>query len=263
MTFLGLFLDIDGTLVSFRTHRVPASAVEALRLARKRGVRVFICTGRPLQFINNIGEVEHDGLICATGALCLDAEGRTLHSQAIDKGDIGRLLQHLDAARGETMPVLAVGRERIYGAGRDSAQVAQVMQYLNVSLPPIHPISEAVGDDILQLIAFYGAEQDEVILGQVLTHCIAQRWHPAFADLVDRRTSKATGIDRICESLGIPLSRTLSVGDGGNDILMLRHTAVGVAMGGASEAVKAAADYVTGDVDEDGLANALRHFGVI
>lgn len=258
-----LFLDIDGTLVSFRTHTVPQSAVEALRAARKKGVRVFICTGRPPQFINNIASVEHDGMVCATGALCLDAQGHTLHSQAIDRGDIGRLLDHLQHHGEEALPVLAVGRDRIYGAGRDSNEVAQVMRFLNVALPPMLPIGEAIHDDILQLIAFFTAERDEEILGHVLTHCLAQRWHPAFADLVDMGTSKATGIDRVCERLGIPIEQTMSVGDGGNDILMLRHTAIGVAMGGASEAVKAAADYVTGDVDEDGLASALRHYGVI
>ena len=41
-----VFLDVDGTLVSFRTHRVPDSALEALRRAHARGVRLFIATGR-------------------------------------------------------------------------------------------------------------------------------------------------------------------------------------------------------------------------
>lgn len=255
-----IFLDIDGTLVSFRTHSVPPSAAEAIHRARQRGVRVFISTGRPLQFINNIASVEYDGMICATGALCLDAQGHTLHSQPIDGGDIERLLRY---EAQHPMPVLAVGRERIYGAGGEHPLVAQVMGYLNVTLPPVLPLPEAAGDDILQLIAFYTAEQDDEILGRVLTHCIAQRWHPAFADLVDRQTSKATGIDRICRHCGIPLENTLSVGDGGNDILMLRHTAVGVAMGEAGDDVKAAADYVTAPVDDDGLANALHHYGVI
>ncbi|MDR3093560.1 MAG: HAD hydrolase family protein, partial [Bacteroidales bacterium] len=52
-------------------------------------------------------------------------------------------------------------------------------------------------------------------------------------------------------------------GDGGNDISMLRHVAIGVAMGNATDDVKAQADYVTNSVDDDGIGNALRHFGVI
>ena len=62
---------------------------------------------------------------------------------------------------------------------------------------------------------------------------------------------------------GIPASDTMAFGDGGNDIEMLRFAGVGVAMGNAGEEVRLAADYVTDDVDHDGIQNALRRFGVI
>ena len=49
-----LFLDIDGTLVSFKTHQIPSSSIEAIRLAKERGHKVFISTGRPKAIINNL-----------------------------------------------------------------------------------------------------------------------------------------------------------------------------------------------------------------
>ena len=55
----------------------------------------------------------------------------------------------------------------------------------------------------------------------------------------------------------------MAFGDGGNDISMLRHAGIGVAMGNATDEVKAAANYTTTAVDEDGILNALVHFGVI
>ena len=55
----------------------------------------------------------------------------------------------------------------------------------------------------------------------------------------------------------------MAFGDGGNDISMLQHAGLGVAMGNAKEEVKQKADYVTTSVDEDGIANALKHFGII
>ena len=55
----------------------------------------------------------------------------------------------------------------------------------------------------------------------------------------------------------------MSFGDGGNDISMLRHAAIGVAMGNAKEEVKQVADYVTASIDDDGIAKALKHFGII
>ena len=67
-----LFFDIDGTLVSFKSHRIPQSTVDALEQAKKNGVEVYISTGRPKQIINNLGQIEHliDGYITANGARC-------------------------------------------------------------------------------------------------------------------------------------------------------------------------------------------------
>ena len=60
-----LFFDIDGTLVSFRTHKIPQSTVDALEDAKRNGVAVYISTGRPIMLINNLGQIEHliDGYI--------------------------------------------------------------------------------------------------------------------------------------------------------------------------------------------------------
>ena len=55
----------------------------------------------------------------------------------------------------------------------------------------------------------------------------------------------------------------MAFGDGGNDIGMLRHAGIGVAMGNANDDVKNAADYITTSVDENGIAHALKHFGII
>ena len=59
------------------------------------------------------------------------------------------------------------------------------------------------------------------------------------------------------------LEETMAFGDGGNDISMLRHAAIGVAMGNANDDVKETADYITTSVDEDGIQKALKHFGII
>ena len=67
-----LFFDIDGTLVSFQTHEIPASTILALTQAKANGSRVYIATGRPPLIINNLGAIEHliDGYITTNGALC-------------------------------------------------------------------------------------------------------------------------------------------------------------------------------------------------
>ena len=67
-----LFFDIDGTLVSFQTHRIPQSTVEALEKAKQNGVYIYISTGRPIILITNLGQIEHliDGYITTNGARC-------------------------------------------------------------------------------------------------------------------------------------------------------------------------------------------------
>lgn len=72
MTIKAAFFDIDGTLVSFRTHRIPQSTIHAIAEAKQRGVKIFISTGRPVALINNIKEVEQlvEGYIAFNGAYC-------------------------------------------------------------------------------------------------------------------------------------------------------------------------------------------------
>ena len=63
--------------------------------------------------------------------------------------------------------------------------------------------------------------------------------------------------------LGFNPRHTIAFGDGGNDTSMIRAAGIGVAMGNALDSLKAEADYITTSVDEDGVMNALRHFGII
>ena len=65
------------------------------------------------------------------------------------------------------------------------------------------------------------------------------------------------------DHLGITREEVMAFGDGANDLPMLRHAGISVVMGSAADDVKAQGDYVTGTADEDGIATALAHFGLI
>lgn len=98
---------------------------------------------------------------------------------------------------------------------------------------------------------------------QFLPGCESTRWSPLFTDVVPKGSNKSIGIDKLLESYGITIQETMAFGDGGNDVEMLKHAGTGVAMGNAADEVKQIADYVTDGVDDDGIYNALKHFGVI
>ena len=89
--------------------------------------------------------------------------------------------------------------------------------------------------------------------------CEIGRWYPAFADVTAKGDTKQKGIDEIIRHFGIKLEETMSFGDGGNDISMLRHAAPD-RYGQAKEDVKAAADYVTAPIDEDGISKAMKRW---
>jgi hydroxymethylpyrimidine pyrophosphatase-like HAD family hydrolase len=78
-----------------------------------------------------------------------------------------------------------------------------------------------------------------------------------------RGVHKATGIEVVIAHLGIPREATVALGDGYNDVEMLAHVGLGIAMGNAPEEVRAVADAVTGTPEEGGVHEALRRHGLI
>jgi hydroxymethylpyrimidine pyrophosphatase-like HAD family hydrolase len=96
-----------------------------------------------------------------------------------------------------------------------------------------------------------------------MPNSVATRWTPLFADVNAIGLSKLTGVEIFCKVFGIEIANTMSFGDGGNDIAMIKGTGIGVAMGNANAEVKEIADYVTDDVDNDGIWKALEHFDVL
>ena len=149
-------------------------------------------------------------------------------------------------------------------AGADSTVTAQLVETENrAQIVPFEEWCAKARKGVLQLIAFFGTDVEPQLMRDVLPNCRAMRWCPLFADVVPADVSKAEGIDRMLESYGIALDEAMAFGDGGNDIPMLQHVGLSVAMGNAEQEVKRAASYVTTSVDDHGIARALRHFGVI
>ena len=83
------------------------------------------------------------------------------------------------------------------------------------------------------------------------------------ADVIENGYSKAEGLKRLCEYYGVDLKDTYAFGDSMNDYEILVEAGTGIAMGNAREELKAAADYVTTAIGDDGIWNACVHFGLI
>jgi hydroxymethylpyrimidine pyrophosphatase-like HAD family hydrolase len=81
--------------------------------------------------------------------------------------------------------------------------------------------------------------------------------HDSYAEIPTEGHNKATGIARVCEYYGVDVSRSIAMGDSGNDDEMVKYAGIGVAMGNATDAIKSAADFITVDCAEGGVAYAL------
>lgn len=261
MNIKALFFDVDGTLVSFDTHCVPPSTIDALQRAKERGVKIFTATGRPRQLLNNIASAEPlmDGYILATGALCMIGD-EVVSEDLIPKAQVEAIV---DFCNSRNLPAVVVGKHDVQIVNRNDMVDHVFYDMLNVTYSKFDvPVDEVIEQGVLQITPFINEQEESSILPH-LNGCASARWHPAFCDMTSRTADKAAGIGAIASHLGIDISETMAFGDGGNDISMLQAVGTGIAMGNARDEVKAHADYVTSSVDEDGIMNALRHFNVI
>lgn len=256
-----LFFDIDGTLVSFRTHRIPKATVQALTCAKNKGVEIYISTGRPYPLINNINEIEHliDGYITANGSYCF-CGNKIISCSPISPEDVRSVIRKADEMN---FACMIVGEEDLTMYNSNTKVDRIFKEMLDVSdLGEDVSLEKVLKQRILQLTPVITEQEEREIL-PLLERVMSSRWCPDFADITAKGVSKAKGLNEIVHWRGFDLSQTMAFGDGGNDIAIVKEAGIGVAMGNANDSLKEVADYVTSSVDDDGIFNALKHFGVI
>ncbi|MCH3942492.1 MAG: HAD hydrolase family protein [Atopobiaceae bacterium] len=248
-----LFFDIDGTLATMDTRRIPDSALEALAAVRERGVKVLIATGRPEPMARWIeDQLVPDGYACANGQFCR-LGGRVIRCQHLDHDDV--LVARDQVAHGlYAMTVVEDGDWFLSGP-------PGTVDRGGVGLP-VRDAALIGGRPVLQLMLQGGPELDDLLLGAT-RNLLSVRWTSAFGDIIPRGGGKQVGMQAFLDELGIGRGECAAFGDGANDIAMLEYAGVGVAMGNASDEVKARADCVTTSVEGDGVARALARLGLL
>lgn len=255
-----IFFDIDGTLLSFNTHKVPQSAVDAINAVKQKGIKVILATGRLLNQVENLGGIEFNGFITVNGSYCLTTQGEVIGKRFISRKELESLIAyHENVIR---FPFVFMVQEGSFINYVDDT-VKELSDLVKLPVPLARDLSTMLDEEVFQINLFVDRPTEEKIMREALVNCESSRWHPNFADVNVRGTNKTVGIDEFLRYYGIQKSETMAFGDGGNDIEMLKHVGIGIAMGNAGDDVKAVADYITDSVDDDGVANALRHFGLI
>lgn len=269
-----VFFDIDGTLVSFDTHQVPPSARVAVAELRRRGIKVFIASGRHISSIDKLPDLVFDGFVLINGTLALNCppQGATaaelssptlpgrevIYRCPIPQPDIE---SWLDLLKAEPHSTVLVYEEGLMLNFLDD-DMRRIMELLDFPMPEQGDLESLRHHTIYQLITTFGTA-DESRLMRHLPNCKTTRWHPLFTDIINRSASKALGIQAVLDHYGWKKEEVIAFGDGGNDLEMLDLAGTAVVMGNASAEVKKHADFITDTVDNDGVAHALRALGLI
>ncbi len=254
-----IFFDIDGTLVSFKTHRMSDNLKETLRKLQERGVKLFISSGRAKLVMNNLDDYPFDGYVEMNGAKTTFG-GVVIDEHPLPK-DAAFMVPEIAGRENVSCWVFA---DTIAGINHASPHSAEVADMLNLHPSHFLDLAQVAREHtVYEYTIFFDDEQARRLLYPVLKDVSYTRWHPYFLDIVPQGLSKSYGASKMLEHIGVAREECMAFGDGGNDIPIIEYAGIGVAMGNATDDVKAAADYVTDSVDEDGIVSALRHFGVI
>jgi len=253
-----VFFDFDHTLFSHRTMSIPQSAKDSIRILQSKGIRCVLATGRhmlELRRFPDLFTVGLDGYVTIDGQLCLDRDGNVICSEQIG----GPALENLIALfNGKTVPVILAEADRMYS----NMHTIEAVQGLSYASTVDHPVGEYKGDPVYLGVVYITPEQEDWLHG-MLPRCGFLRWSSVGVDVVPEGRDKVCGIYSYLDHYGISRDDFMAFGDGDNDRSMLRCAPLGVAMGNAWESAKKEADYVTTDIDDDGIRNALVHFGLI
>lgn len=269
-------LDLDGTLFDNSSH-ISERNLTAIRSITDKGIHVVISTGRPFEGIP-FDQIKGTGInyaITANGSGIYEiSTGKCLYENAMDEELVTPILNflltrdiHMDAFIG--------------GKGYTPVQCVETAQKLTVpsSIKNYIITTRTRLDNILQFI----------LENQLKVQKMTLNFYPA-ADgtLIDRETvrkflmsnpsittvcggynnleftradaNKGVGLRKLAEILGVNPDATMAIGDTENDLAIIEAAGIGVAMGNATDAVKARADYVTTTNTKDGVAAAIEHF---
>lgn len=252
-----IFFDIDGTLASFQTHQIPQQTFEALRQLQDKGIKLFIATGRGKDGLDVLNHFPFDGYITLNGQYCYTKD-QLIYENTIQRDDLIALFHYLEK---NPFPCGFTEEHTKYFNMRDE-RVDEINTITHNDNHPASDCSQVIYHKIYQCMCFVSTEEEKELL-KIMPHCISARWHPLFCDVSPIGGTKQNGIDQFLKYYDIDLSETMAFGDGGNDIQMLQHVAISVAMGNANDEVKKVADYVTDSVDDNGIIKAFQHFQLL
>lgn len=255
-------LDLDGTLLNSQ-HVVTPRTEAAIKAAIAQGVQVIIATGKTYQSARHL--IEQLGLtlpgVFIQGLVLQNADGSVRSSITIDTDT---LLKAIEYTEGAGIPGAAYGGTRVLC--REPHPMLDILQsHHEPHAEFVGPLVDAVRDVPIHKLFLVGtpeslSEARRELAARLGDSATLVTPMPTMLEVLPPGASKGAGLKRLIDDLGIEPQNVMAIGDGENDIEMLRLAGIGVAMGNAMPAVFEAADVVVANHDEDGIAEAIERF---
>lgn len=257
-----IFFDIDGTLWDERMV-IPESTILTLKRLQENGHKIFLCSGRARGNIRakELLDIGFDGIIAACGNH-IELDGEVIYENILSP----ELTEHVvNVLRKCHMPVVLEGPD-YHWIDKEGFQEDPYVLYLFREMGESAKILEGYKKEI-RINKFSGdvlPSTDYKEIRRQLGDAFDLLEHEGnVVEFVPKGSSKATGIERLCNYLHVDRDDTYAVGDSVNDLDMLTYVGHGIAMGNATPPAKEAAEYVTTDIHADGILHAMEYYGLM
>ncbi len=275
-----IFLDVDGTLIDYEA-KMPHSAGMAVEKARKNGHKVYICTGCSKAEILKRNLCDLDGMIGGNGAY-VESNGQVIMHQGLSKEDVKHIVDwcnqrklgfYLESNSGMYCNdyMLEQGpntmRKYILGKGASEKDASNKSNTF-ISNFILLKGDDLYRDDVNKISFILSSYQDHLDSKEEFKHLVANTWggrneEALFGDLGPTGITKRYAIEVLLDYLHVSKEDTISFGDAKIDLSMFECCGYNVAMGNGGKEIKEAADYITDDVNRDGLYKAFEYLKLI
>ena len=261
-------LDMDGTLLN-EAKQIPQAHIEAIHKAIAKGVKLVLCTGRPLvgvkPYFEKLGlDAENEYVIVNNGCSTHQTSDWSLVDwQELSPDDI----RYLDKiAKKSPAQLTLFDEEHYFVVDEDPGQLVINDAKLVFTTPTKISLEEAISGQQTIFQAMFLAEKDQLdqfeadFGSEIESRFSGVRSQPIIYEALPLGTTKASGLARLAEKLGIAREEIMALGDANNDLEMLEYAGLGIAMGNADQHVKDLADAVTASNEENGVALAIKQY---
>lgn len=263
-----LVLDIDGTLAN--SHKEISEATKAAVIGlMERGHDCMLASGRPLcgmEWAAQRLEFEKYGgyLLAYNGAQIVRFD--TMETVCERKVPVSMLPDVYDFAVKHQCGLISYENNCIISANGINEYIELESRINQMPIKEVESFPIYFHEDVVKCLLCVDPDKAETLLKKLRETIVGDveifRSEPFYIELMPKGVDKASAIAQMLPKLGIEQKDVVACGDGFNDITMIRFAGVGVAMGNAQDALKAAADVVTDTNDNDGLIPIIeKYFG--